>query len=59
MENMDKGLTDHSTKMGADKLPKIPQNLSAQAQKFGDLDEKKASLGVRSPWWYNVLPIES
>ena len=33
---------------------KIPQNLSAQAQKFG-ISIKKASLGVRSPccWPYN------
>ena len=45
--------------MGADSLaentPNVPQiylpNLSAQDQKFGISKEKKASLGVRSPWF--------
>ena len=44
--------------MGADKLAEIaqmPQNLSAQAQKFG-IWWKKASLGVRSPW---IHPLNS
>ena len=46
------GQGTQSTKIGADnclKIPQMPQNLSAQAQKFGIL-KKKASLGVRSPW---------
>ena len=55
MEKYEQGT--HSTNMGADKLtentpnsPKLMSKLSAQAQKFGILMEKKASLGVRSPW---------
>ena len=36
------------------KMPQMPQNLSAQivcpSPKVWDCDEKKASLGVRSPW---------
>ena len=37
----------HSTKMGADKsgkIPQMPQNLSAQAQKFG-ISMKKGFVG--------------
>ena len=40
--------------MGADKLAKNTPNISAQivcpSPKVLDFDEKKASLGVRSPW---------
>ena len=51
MENMDKGLT--VAKWMLINWPKIPQNLFAQivcpSPKVWDFDEKKASLGVRSP----------
>ena len=55
MENMDKALT--VSKMGADKsaenTPNAPKihlpKLSSQAPKKWNFDEKKASLGVRSP----------
>ena len=51
MENMDKGLTVSKwVLINRPKILKMPQKLSAQAQKFGMyFDEKKASLGVRSP----------
>ena len=53
--------------MGADSLaentPNVPQiylpNLSAQDQKFGISKEKKASLGVRSPWFQTWSVFES
>ena len=55
MENMDKGLT--VTKWVLIVWPKIPQmplNSFAQfvcpSPKVLDFNEKKASLGVRSPW---------
>jgi hypothetical protein len=55
MENMDKGLTVPKwVLINRPKILKIPKiylpKLSAQAQKFGMLMKKKASLGVRSPW---------
>ena len=57
MKSMDKGLT-------IPKWPKIPQmaqNLSPQfvypSLKVWDLDEKKASLGVRSPCMYIRIKI--
>ena len=59
MENMEKGLV-HYTKIGADSLAvsQMPQNLSAQfvcpSPKVLDFDEKKASLGLRSPWYWRT-----
>jgi hypothetical protein len=55
MKNMDKGLTVQKwVMMVQPKMPQMPQNLSAQfvrpSPKFLDLNEKKASLGVRSSW---------
>jgi hypothetical protein len=55
MENMDKGLTVPKwVLIILLKIPQMPQNLSAQivcsSPKVWDFDEKKASLGVRSPW---------
>ena len=54
MENMDKGLTVPKwVLINWPKIPQMPQNLSAQivcpSPKVWDFDEKKASLGVRSP----------
>ena len=54
MENMDKGLTVQKwVLIVRQKIPQMPQNLSAQfacpSPKVLDFDEKKASLGVRSP----------
>jgi hypothetical protein len=50
MKSMDKGLTVPKWLLiNRPKTPQIPQNLSAQAQKF-EIAMKKASLGVRSPW---------
>ena len=49
---MDKGLTVPKWVLIVwPKIPQMPQNFSAQAQKFG-IFEKKISLGVRSP--YNI-----
>ena len=57
MENMDKGLAVPKWVLIAQtKIAQIPQNLSAQfvcpSPKVLDFNEKKASLGVRSPWMY-------
>ena len=42
MENMDKAPTVPKwVLINRPKIPQIPQNLSAQAQKFGDFDEKR------------------
>ena len=50
MKNTDKGLTVPKwVLINRPKVPTMPQNLSAQAQKFGISMKKKASLGVRSP----------
>ena len=54
MENMDKGLTVPKWVLMNRQKYQMPQNLSAklsaQAQMFGTyFDEKKASLGFRSP----------
>ena len=54
MENMDKGLlVPKSVLIVLPKIPQTPWNLSAQfvcpSQKVLDFNEKKASLGVRSP----------
>ena len=54
MESMDKGLTVPKWVLIVwPKIPKMPQNLSAQfvcpSPKVLDFNEKKASLGVRSP----------
>ena len=54
MKNMDKGLTVPKwVLINWPKIPQMPQNLSAQivcpSPKFWDFDEKKASLGFRSP----------
>ena len=54
MENMDKGFTAPKwVLIVRPKIPQMPQNLSAQfvcsSPKVLDLNEKKASLGVRSP----------
>ena len=49
MENMDKGLTVPKWVLIVWlKIPQIPQNLSAEAQKFW-ISMKNASLGIRSP----------
>ena len=54
----------HSTKMVGDKLVYNTPNLSAQivcpSSKVWDFDEKKASLGVRSPclWWWRCRIIQ-
>ena len=49
MENMEKGLTVPKwLPIVRPKIPQIPENLSAQAQKFGIL-MKKASSGIRCP----------
>ena len=51
MENMDKGLTVPKWVLVVrPKIPQMPQNLYAQAQKFG-ISMKKGfiALGVRSP----------
>ena len=55
MKNMDKGLAVTKWVLIVQtKIAQIPQNLSAQfvcpSPKVWDFDEKKASLGVRSPW---------
>ena len=56
MENMDKGLTVPKwVLINPPKIPQMPQNLSAQAQKFGILIKKGASLGVRSPWIHSCV----
>ena len=57
MENMDKGLTlPKWVLIVQPKIPQKPQNLFAQfvgpSPKVLDFNEKKASLGVRSPWIY-------
>ena len=50
MKNMDKGLTVQKwVLINRPKILQMPQNLSAQAQKFEISIKKKASLGVRSP----------
>ena len=54
MENMDKGLTVPKWVLIVWlKIPRIPQNLSAQfvcpSPKVLDFNEKKVKLGVRSP----------
>ena len=54
MENMDKGLTVPKWVLIVwPKIPQMPQNLNAQfvcpSPKNLDFNEKKASLGVRSP----------
>ena len=61
MENIDNGLTvPKRVLINQPKIPQMPQNLSAQivcpSPKFWDLDEKKASLGVRSPWNKSIIP---
>ena len=64
MENMDKGLTVPKwVLIIRPKIPQMPQNLSAQFvcpnPKVWDFDEKKASLGVRSPWlWWRCRIIQ-
>ena len=55
MENMDKGLTVPKWVLIVwPKIPQMPVNLFAQfvcpSSKVLDFNEKKASLGVRSPW---------
>ena len=54
MENTDKGLNVPILLINRTKATQMPQNLSAQivclSPKVWDFDEKKASLGVRSPW---------
>ena len=55
MENMDKELTVPKwVLIFRPKIPQMPQNLSAQlvcsSPTVLDFNEKKASLGVRSPW---------
>ena len=55
IENMDKELTVPKLVLIVwPKIPQIPQNLSAQfvcpSPKVLDFNEKKASLGVHSPW---------
>ena len=53
-------LMTHSTKMGADKYPQMPKNLSAQIvcpnPKVWDFDEKRLHWVVRSPcrYWYSI-----
>ena len=54
MENMDKGLAVPKWVLIVQpKIPQMPQKLSAQfvciSPKVWDFNEKKASLGVRSP----------
>ena len=56
MENMDKGLTvPKCVLIVKPKIPQMSQNLSAHfvcpSQKILDFKRKKASLGVRSPWF--------
>ena len=59
MENLDKELpVPKWVLINQPKIPQMPQNLSAQivcpSQKDWDFDKKKrASLGVRTPWWYS------
>ena len=48
---MDKGLTVPKwVLMNRPKVQQMPQNLPAQIPKVWYFDEKRASLGVRSPW---------
>ena len=52
MENMDKEFTVPKCSLIVwQKIPQMPQNISAQAQKF-EIFEKKLSPDVRSPWSY-------
>ena len=48
MENMDKGLTVPI--MGADKLAENTPNILPKPKRLG-FRWKKASLGIRSPWY--------
>jgi hypothetical protein len=55
MENMDKKFTVPKwVLMNRPEMPQMPQNLCNQivspSPKIWDFDEKKASLGVCSPW---------
>ena len=56
MENMDKGLiVPKWLLINWPKIPQMPKNLSAQtvgqSPEVWDFNEKKASLGVLSPWF--------
>jgi hypothetical protein len=60
MENMDKGLTVSKwVLINWTKMPQMPQYLSAQivcrSLNILDFNEKKASLGVRSPWFWGCF----
>jgi hypothetical protein len=60
MENTDKGLTVSKwVLINWTKMPQMPQYLSAQivcrSLNILDFNEKKASLGVRSPWFWGCF----
>ena len=54
MGNMKRLTVQKRMLINRQKIPQMPQNLSAQivspSSKVWNFDEKKASLGVRSPW---------